>query len=80
MAKCTFCGDAKENVNTRNIGGYEILETCKECTEEILKEFITSCDRCQRELNQMKGEDIYLEKLKLVLCEDCFRNGGYKVA
>lgn len=80
MAKCNLCGDSKENVSTRMMGGYQILETCESCSEEILKEFITSCDKCQQELNQMKGEDIYLEKLDLVLCEDCFITGGYKIA
>lgn len=32
--KCTFCG-REDNVPTKNVGGYEILEHCSDCEREI---------------------------------------------
>ena len=35
MNKCTFCG--REAIdNTRYVGGYEILDCCTDCEDEIL--------------------------------------------
>ncbi|MCQ4924872.1 hypothetical protein NE686_17350 [Tissierella carlieri] len=37
MSKCTFCG-REEDEKTVFVGGYEILESCTDCKEEIEKE------------------------------------------
>lgn len=37
MAKCQFCG-RKEDMKTRVVGGYEILECCTDCEVEILED------------------------------------------
>jgi len=29
------------------------------------------CDRCGKQLNKLKGEDIYLEKINSVVCTEC---------
>lgn len=29
------------------------------------------CDRCGKDLDKLKGEDIYLEKKSMVVCTDC---------
>lgn len=36
MNKCTFCG-RKSTHRTKSVGGYEILECCTDCEDEILK-------------------------------------------
>jgi len=38
VSRCTFCGDEQKDVETKYVQGYEILETCTTCEEEILKE------------------------------------------
>lgn len=43
-------------------------------------EYAESCDKCERQLDQLKGEDIYLEKIDMVLCTDCHdQHKGIKV-
>lgn len=37
MAKCTFCSREGEE-KTKHVGGYEILECCTDCKDEILGE------------------------------------------
>lgn len=37
MAKCTFCGREADQ-KARFVGGYEILECCTDCEDEILEE------------------------------------------
>lgn len=37
MARCTFCGNEQEDVNTKYVQGYEILETCTTCEKEIIE-------------------------------------------
>lgn len=37
MNKCTYCGREADFGNTKFVGGYEILECCPDCEEEIIR-------------------------------------------
>lgn len=37
MSKCTFCG-RESNEKTKFVEGYEILESCTDCEQEIVEE------------------------------------------
>ncbi|BCC15097.1 hypothetical protein BC30048_p2003 (plasmid) [Bacillus cereus] len=38
MNKCTFCGRESNCHDTREVGGYTILECCTDCEGEILEQ------------------------------------------
>lgn len=37
MNKCTFCG-REANCETKFVNGYEILEICTDCEEELMEQ------------------------------------------
>jgi hypothetical protein len=38
MNRCTFCGTTSDFFDTKFVGGYEILECCHDCEDEILED------------------------------------------
>ncbi|HDR8453991.1 TPA: hypothetical protein QC364_000783 [Bacillus cereus] len=61
--KCTFCGGTG-TCDTKNVGGYEILESCTDCEKEILEgneedevpEELYLCNGCDDEYHEEMSE------------------------
>lgn len=56
MNKCTYCGRTGD-FNTKNVGGYEILECCSDCERDIKGEMEEENKTFFRTMIEEKGLD-----------------------
>ncbi len=62
MNKCTFCG-REANCDTKFINGYEILDNCTDCEEELMDQ---ECNHDNFETIPISGTDE-----TYTICHDC---------